>query len=318
MQPNRTEETGRSATEWREEASDYLREFRLRSDHYAHDRYLLWRSYTDILSKYYFTPTVEDLGTIQDIAKAKSEPNLYRCEAYSVLGFLYQKRREFEVALANYRDCLHLAETATDLERSKMVKGLDGTHEVRVGELLDVFKDTAQDILRGAEAGSLNAETMQAYAMVLGLTSDKIRHLYTLGGKDLLCCYWSLNLPHLWHLINLQGEHCDCCGKSRKEAGVVHFEHCDRCKKAFYCSETCQAKQWKAGHKKYCRKPGQIKAGDYVRTWGIVSKPELNDKLARVEGPDPKKDGRWKVLISAYAQPVSLAAAKLEHCRPLK
>jgi hypothetical protein len=38
-----------------------------------------------------------------------------------------------------------------------------------------------------------------------------------------------------------------------EEVDKARFARCGKCKAKFYCSRECQAADWKAGHKKYCR-----------------------------------------------------------------
>jgi MYND finger len=57
---------------------------------------------------------------------------------------------------------------------------------------------------------------------------------------------------------------CDCCGVWVKDYGADFLQCCGRCKMAFYCSEECQKKDWKFGHKSLCRKRGEFHLGDTV------------------------------------------------------
>jgi hypothetical protein len=43
------------------------------------------------------------------------------------------------------------------------------------------------------------------------------------------------------------------CENGWEEVNKARFQKCSKCKLKFYCSRDCQTKDWKAGHKKYCR-----------------------------------------------------------------
>ena len=120
-------------------------------------------------------------------------------------------------------------------------------------------------------------------------------------------------------LISVGGDRCDFCQKTPKEVEVDHLMKCSKCKKAFYCSKECATEQWRAGHKKACRGPGEYKAGDFVRLRGLVSTPTLNGSIVRLAGRAPQP-GRWTVMPdgnSAIRNTISVAEEKLEQLRPL-
>jgi hypothetical protein len=52
-----------------------------------------------------------------------------------------------------------------------------------------------------------------------------------------------------------EGEVIKRCSNCEKWETVddARFAKCAKCKDKFYCSRDCQAADWKAGHKKYCR-----------------------------------------------------------------
>ena len=89
-------------------------------------------------------------------------------------------------------------------------------------------------------------------------------------------------------------------------------------KRPFYCSSACQRKQWRAGHKEACRKPGQIENGDYVRLTGLQSKPYLNGTVVQVIRPLPDQPGRFEVRIHGGTISVTIAKEKLQQLSPLK
>ena len=52
---------------------------------------------------------------------------------------------------------------------------------------------------------------------------------------------------------------CDCAGCCNQLHRPIL--RCARCRKAGYCSKTCQTKAWKAGHKRECVERGSARAG---------------------------------------------------------
>jgi len=98
------------------------------------------------------------------------------------------------------------------------------------------------------------------------------------------------------HLLSVGGGECDYCKRTRQELGMDHLKICTRCRKAFYCSSDCQRNQWNAGHKEFCRKPGQIETGDYVRLEGLHSRRDLNGTVVQIIRPLPNQPGRFGLL----------------------
>ena len=100
-------------------------------------------------------------------------------------------------------------------------------------------------------------------------------------------------------LVKMGGDCCDCCHK--KEDDGLKLMKCSRCMKGYYCSEKCQKKSWKVyGHKEYCRKDGEIKAGDLVRLDGLQQEPQLNNLIVKVVRPDPKKEKKVGSMVPDF------------------
>ena len=123
--------------------------------------------------------------------------------------------------------------------------------------------------------------------------SSKDQRQFRASGRTQACsCSYSG-----WRIQNQWTTRSKCCTEayswwkgvcSLRQAAITcgrTFRRCTRCKKAYYCSKTCQEQQWNGGHKKACRKPDQIKLGDYMMMKGLKSKPELNCKLVHVVRP---------------------------------
>jgi hypothetical protein len=112
------------------------------------------------------------------------------------------------------------------------------------------------------------------------------------------------------------GGECDHCGKTRAQLGEALLR-CSRCKNAFYCCDACQKQAWKGGgHKRACRKPGEIKPGDMMRITGVMSRPEYNSMVGKVVRE--VSNGRYEVSIEGLPTTISVAPDKLEHIRPAR
>lgn len=132
------------------------------------------------------------------------------------------------------------------------------------------------------------------------------------------------------------GESCDSCGKTREELGLTHMNCCKRCGLLYYCSAECQRNDWNAGHKKACRKKGQIEQGDVMKIAGLADQPDLNNCLVRIIGPAADNNNniqnscgtnQWKVelvglngqLLDDLGVPcMTVAADQLFHIRPVQ
>ena len=116
------------------------------------------------------------------------------------------------------------------------------------------------------------------------------------------------------------GVHCDCCKLEPKD-NKKKLLGCARCRKAFYCSKECQTEQWKKenGHRVHCRAEGEFKPGDYVQLARLKGRTELNDKVVRLVGPDPKDEGRYLIRKEGWVAgdgTLSIAAGNLNQLRP--
>ncbi len=79
-----------------------------------------------------------------------------------------------------------------------------------------------------------------------------------------------------------QEKSCYCCGKNEQDALQEKLSRCSQCKKALYCSRTCQSKDWKK-HKQNC-KPKKQEEKKQERTCCYCGKSEQESaqkKLSR-------------------------------------
>lgn len=163
-------------------------------------------------------------------------------------------------------------------------------------------------------------------AEILGKMLDNIEaHLHILGNTDAFYswCHGEHGFPNEIIQPDLEtrrrvcvgGAKCDCCGKKRGDVEGGLFR-CTCCKKAYYCSETCQKTNWRAGHRHACRAPGKIEPGDYMLIKGLVNRSELNLCCGRIIRP--VQGGRLEVKIEGRSKTLSIAPEKLSHLRPAK
>lgn len=63
---------------------------------------------------------------------------------------------------------------------------------------------------------------------------------------------------NLLQRLALGGRCCDCCGRDCDESSVLR--RCSRCELVWYCSKSCQTKDWKQnGHSNVCREKGDMR-----------------------------------------------------------
>jgi hypothetical protein len=89
--------------------------------------------------------------------------------------------------------------------------------------------------------------------------------------------------------LRVGGVKCDHCLAPRSHADL---SSCGRCRRAWYCSRTCQKAAWST-HKVLCHAPEDFKPGDYVWLAGLVSAPQYNYAVGRLVEKTPT--GRWCV-----------------------
>lgn len=119
------------------------------------------------------------------------------------------------------------------------------------------------------------------------------------------------------HRMGTGGDKCDGCRKTLDQLGVQSLNCCQRCKKVYFCSKECQGNQWRAGHKKACRKPDQMEEGDIMMLSGLSASPEFNGRLVHFIGPAENNPDRLQVkLVDNRARVISMTKDKLKHIRP--
>ena len=235
-----------------------------------------------------------------------------------------------------YRIAIRLADKAPDKERKKKVlatiatpdgNGIAGVGPKLIGDIIDDVGQEANSNLKQLQEPNFCSMSSNGDLNVppSSIAHQKVRSDGTFlppaaraTGIAFGPLSTTLTQEQAERLLTVGGERCDCCNKSRRELGLKHLLNCARCKKTYYCGKECQRKQWTAGHKELCRKPGQIKPGDYVRLNAIQSKPEINAQVVEVVKEDAQTEGRWELRIPGGDRSISIAAAKMEQLRPLK
>lgn len=252
------------------------------------------------------------------------------------MGLMYWDEGQRTEAAEQYRSAIWLGkEKATEKERKKKVVSVNGPNASiaqpfqNVGTLIDGTVAQVETNLARLEDRSIPGEgpflsssfsSQNAGIPATVKRSDgttmpqKVRHSKIPVGPLPL----GITKEEMGLLLAVGGGACDHCQKTLQELGVHHLRRCTACQNAFYCSEDCQRKQWKAGHKQMCRKPGEYQAGDYVRLDGLVSRPELNDTVVQVVQLQDNNNERVEVKMLGGEKSISVALSKLQHLRPLK
>ena len=310
-----------SATSYREaiEALGHI-------DPYEENRWQIFTGYTSILRECYFTPDKSDVDFLVAVSRDESELRLFRSEAAYTVGLLRWDAGERQEAAEYYRDAILIGEKCIAEELSKMfMAGKISADGQRVlGLEMRPVRDLISDSVETARGNLAVLESPQSQVLPAHLKSrirsdgsempPSIR-----SSKMLTSGSPTITEEQFNRLISVGGDRCDFCQKTPKEVEVDHLMKCSKCKKAFYCSKECATAQWRAGHKKACRGPGEYQAGDFVRLRGLVSTPTLNGSIVRLAGRAPQP-GRWAVTPdgnSAIRNTISVAEEKLEQLRPL-
>jgi hypothetical protein len=87
---------------------------------------------------------------------------------------------------------------------------------------------------------------------------------------------------------------------------------------AVYCSKECQTKQWKAGHKKACRKRGQIKQGDIMMLSEVEGREDLDLQFVRIhDRVNQSESYSWQVELLDDGELLQVPVESLIRLRPL-
>lgn len=278
-------------------ADKYLQAFLMAPSKLADQRMGAWNGYFKILGGEETGPTPQDIRQLKQVARDRDEHVLFRCRALYLLGILKAMTEDFihEERAAEYlRLALDINKTATASDRNAEIIPYilhDGTASTEsVGHFLDDDARMAGDILYMVENPS-HGEKRPGIPLFNGQPN-----------------------PSFVRRCRVSGSECDCCLKRRTDVDGGLWR-CSRCKKAWYCSQVCQERQWNAGHNKACRAKGQIEEGDYMVLRGIVRQPQLNGSLGQVI--KPVDGGRWQVKVEGRRTTLAVTPDKLAHIRPI-
>jgi len=192
------------------------------------------------------------------VSKDEAEPVLFRAEAVAMETCLKMQQGEQEDAAEGLRTVFDMIATATPEEMARLVQYSHDNGSNLSTKPVSFFLEEQESYCRST-LQRLEDPTRGSQWPVDGPDAELMRRLAAGGNK------------------------CDCCGMKRNDVIGVHvLLRCSRCQLAYYCLSACQQKQWKAGHKKCCRAPGDIKVGDSVRVKGLVSRAELNMQTGEV------------------------------------
>lgn len=295
----------------RESANEYWEAFRAFPSLTHDSRYWIFHGYTSVLRGEHFVASDNDMNNMRKISEDKHELRLFRLEARFTLGILYYSRSERHKCEDAYHQAIILGEKKPKnakqekMEKKKMLV-IDGIEQMKpMKEIMEGVLKDCQENLNGLNTATRGPMTCKSMRKPL-----RKHHIMPIGrgGTD-------LTEDEINNLIDVGGIHCDCC--KRKDLKLLT---CSRCHREFYCSEECQRKQWKVNdHKKYCRKEGEFKTGDLVQLARLKNKPELNDYIVRVLGPDTTTKGRYKTQYEGGVKGdkiMSLSAENLNQMRP--
>lgn len=302
--------------EHRESADDYWESFFSRPDDWDENVYHILHGYTSILRESYFSTSSKDFKNLTSLARDGKAPKLYRQEAAWTLGLLAWDARKREKAGDYYREALAFIDQASDFERNQKMMHTVVRNGMPYPEVLAVSQILQES--RNNIAGNLSR--MENPFGSPGLNpSNFVRSDGTAMPNIPIKTRFPLNeASSLAPRLAVGGSACDSCGKTWQDLGKANLDRCMLCKKAYYCSRTCQKTAWKNGHREACRKDGQIEIGDIMKLRKIAAKPELNGELVRILSKDAAQEGRWQVESLVASTKMSIATEKLEHIRPAK
>jgi len=163
----------------------------------------------------------------------------------------------------------------------------------------------------------LTSNTMSIIADILGYWSSPTTYASVQGLPD-----DPVQREDMLQRLVLGGESCDYCGTPC--SGVDDLKRCSKCELQWYCSKTCQTKDWKeGGHKQDCRRKRLVLNGDVMLLteqgrFGLLVKGALPQELVRVASRSVD-DGK-NVIVSKLSDGALLEVEKrqLRHIRASK
>lgn len=301
-------------------ATKYLQAFQTSPDLWDVNRWELLCNYVAILEAEHFDATHEDdMCPLFDIMNNENELKLYRIVANYAASMLLGIRGHRELTTDFYRAAIRLAaEVPTREKRHNVWGAMKGTDcsilqplEGLTTPIIELCSRNLEKMERGLFDQWSVCSLSQAEALLRPAGTPIAGMRLTVGapmGEGL-----AFTEEQRDQLLKVGGAACDCCGKPRPFQGLLDV--CSRCQKAYYCSKECQVKQWRAGHKQWCRKPGEFKAGDTVKL--LLSLEYMI--LVEVLKEDPTCVGRWEVTLPGQTVCLWKVLSKdMKHIHPWK
>ena len=243
------------------------------------------------------TPADSDLDALKRIGKDAKAPIVDRCHAWFARGKGLWALGKRDEASKSYRKAIELSETANPEHLQQSVPVCTdhrGPRWVPVAEMLAEDVETAKcnvGQLTSRPTAVANADQRKIVWPIQGSSREEMEAQRLVVERALI----------------MRSTLCSQCGA---KSDTSKLSACARCKAAFYCSPTCQREGWKV-HKPQCREPGEHREGDVILLHGLQARPELNGQYFCVLGPDPQKEGRWRVRNPGLDKTLSVQESSL-------
>ncbi|RKO93303.1 hypothetical protein BDK51DRAFT_41233 [Blyttiomyces helicus] len=300
-----------SRGEWRSSADSFRSAYegkQLTSPH----RYLCLHLYTKILhDNHILYQRADDAAFLRGLLNDKAQPLLHRVTCGFTIGFINCAEGKYDVAGRVLRED-ELAHSASAAYRSTF----EYIELVRqnCGELLDKLVDEMRTILDTGEdlrdifaeygvSGQEDGERPDGdptspdhIAVPLGPQAPGSRAQQG-RLKDAI-----IERVHRAR-SGLAGGAC---------GGSTRLKKCAGCKRAAYCSPTCQQADWKR-HRPSCRAPNVFVAADLVRIACLTSaaRRDLNGSVVEVRGQVPARVDHWRLGAIGDPKDVRIHVEKL-------
>lgn len=277
---------------------------------HGRDRFFAWQRRCRILRDRYYKASRSDRAGLRRVADNTSEPNVFRVVAAYTLAVLAWDVGKWDKAAAWHRVGLVWVRQMPSDERSRSCTcegaNLDTCETSTVGQVANALRTSMLQHLRQLEDSNVSEPLDPCnWTRLDGSAIPRTVRLRRPGSSGMAP-------DELRRRTGVGGVRCDSCdGVGRHDFLLC----CQGCGRAYYCSRTCQKRQWKLGHKEHCRGPHTFARGDVLRLEGIVAKPELNGQLVRAKNPI-RNQPRWGVEKLSDGNTISVAIQNLRHIRP--
>ena len=209
-----------------------------------------------------------------------STPSQTKAAAYNNMGMVYlnlaKSRRNDSETHKMFKKAADLFQNSIDLH----VKRVGNDHDILVA---DTYNNIATAyILQGLHVEAIEY-LKKCYQINLKLRPQDPK---TIGAKEALKAVRSISTEELENLKLTGGvseprlfDNTTCSGCLKK--GLSGLKCCSRCKSVFYCSSSCQKRDWEAFHKKECKKLRKDKKKN--KKFEVVHNKMINDAKKKME-----------------------------------